>query len=275
MVIVRIVVVWQRRMEGGGIGGAALACPRMTRGYAFFDLDHTILPFDTQAFFCNFVLRREGWRRVYLVWYLLCAPLAPLRILDLRTMKRVFFSYLWGMKRETLERHVAAFLESDFEAALYPEVVAEIERHRAEGRTLIVNSASPEFYLEGIAEKLGFDHFVGTRMEVEERMPFLPRIAGPNNKHGAKVAAMREKGLIPAEPEMLGDSWAYTDSTADLPLLSLAEHGVMVHPGEELAAIGLEKGWRTMTPARPYSGKWSRRFTSLVQVLGLYRLEKS
>ncbi len=32
------------------------------RSYAFFDLDHTLLPFDTQALFCNFVLRRERWR---------------------------------------------------------------------------------------------------------------------------------------------------------------------------------------------------------------------
>lgn len=246
----------------------------MDRGYAFFDLDHTILPFDTQAFFCNFVLKREGWRRVYFLWYLLALPLAALRILDIRTMKRVFSSYLWGMKRERLEQYVAEFLNTDFTAALYPSVVAEIERNREEGRLLILNSASPGFYLAGISEKLGFDHFIGTDMKIEESMPFLPRIEGPNNKHGEKVDAMRERDLIPADLPMVGNSWAYSDSPADIPLLSIAEHGVMIHPGEKLATVGLEHGWRTMTPPRPYEGKWGGRWAMFLQALGLYRLEK-
>lgn len=246
----------------------------MARGYALFDLDHTILPFDTQALFCNYVLRREGWRRIYLLWFVLALPLAAVRILNLRAMKRVFASYLWGMKRERLEAHVREFLETDFEAALYPAVVAEVERHRDEGRELILNSASPEFYLRGIAEKLGFDHFIGTNMIVEEAMPMFPKIEGPNNKHGEKITAMRDRKLIPEEAEMLADTWSYSDSSADIPLLSLAEHGVMIHPGTHLEEVGLERGWRIMTPARPYNGKWGGRFASALQAIGLYRVQK-
>jgi len=251
----------------------AVSFSLMSRGYALFDLDHTILPFDTQALFCNYVLQREGWRRVYLIWFFLCLPFAALRLLNLRTMKRVFASYLVGMKRETLEKHVRDFLESDFQAALYPEVLAELERNREEGRILILNSASPEFYLAGISEKLGFDHFIGTDMKVEEKMPFLPKIDGPNNKHGEKITAMRERELIPDEADMLGNSWAYSDSSADIPLLSIAENGVMIHPGDRLATEGLEKGWRTMTPRRPYEGKWGGRWASALQAFGLYHLK--
>lgn len=248
----------------------------MSRGFALFDLDHTLLPHDTQALFCNFVLRREGWRRVYLLWFFLCLPFAALRLIGLRTMKRVFSSYLVGMKREVLEAHVRAFLEDDFRRALYPAVLEELERNRREGRLLILNSASPEFYLKGIAESLGFDHYLGTDLEVRERMAFLPKISGPNNKHEAKVVAMRERGLIPAEvmaeEVLLPDSWAYSDSSADIPLLSIVEHGVMIHPGAKLERVGLEKGWRTMTPPRPYGGKWGNRFAALQQACGFYRV---
>lgn len=244
----------------------------MPRGYALFDLDHTILPFDTQALFCNYVLRREGWRRIYLGWFFLSLPFAALRIFNLRLMKRIFASYLVGMKRETLERHVKEFLESDFKKALYPEVVAEIERNRDEGRVLILNSASPEFYLKGISEKLGFDHFIGTDMAVEDSMPLLPRISGPNNKHGAKITAMQERKLIPDDVDMLADTWAYSDSSADIPLLSIAESGVMIHPSKRLAEEGLKLGWRTMTPQRPYKGKWEGHWASVLQAMGLYRL---
>ena len=244
----------------------------MDHGYALFDLDHTLLPHDTQVLFCNYVLRREGWRRVYLLWFLPCIPLAVVGLLSLRTMKRVFSSYLWGMKRETLDRYITDFLGSDFDEALYPAVVDELERNRSEGRILILNSASPEFYLKGIAAKLGFDHYVGTDMAIPETIPFLPVISGPNNKYGAKIVAMRTRGLIPDDVAMLADSWAYSDSAADLPLLEIVESAVMIHPGERLAAIGAERGWRTMTPPRPYRGKWSGRIASCAQALGFYQL---
>ncbi|MEM7600311.1 MAG: HAD-IB family hydrolase [Verrucomicrobiota bacterium] len=251
----------------------------MSRSFALFDLDHTLLPHDTQALFCNFVLRREGWRRVYLIWFFLSLPLAALRLISLRTMKRVFSSYLVGMKKEVLETHVRDFLESDFQHSLYPAVVKELQRNRDEGRTLILNSASPEFYLKGIAEKLGFDFFIGTDMEVGETMAFLPKITGPNNKHGAKVTAMQRRELIPEslteEETLLPDSWAYSDSSADIPLLSIVEHGVMIHPGEKLEAVGLEKGWRTMTPPRPYQGKWGNRIAAFRQACGLYEVKES
>jgi len=259
-------------MGSGGEGRDRLPFHPMDDRYALFDLDQTLLPHDTQALFCNYVLRREGWRRVYLLWFLPCLPLAAVRLVSLRTMKRLFFSYLVGMTRATLDAHVADFLESDFDASLYPAVVAELERNRAEGRVLILNSASPEFYLKGIATKLGFDHCLGTAMEIPATMPFLPVITGPNNKHGAKVTAMRERGLIPEDVVMLADSWAYSDSSADLPLLELVENAVMIHPGAKLAAVGAEHGWRTMTPARPYAGKWAGRLAACAQACGLYRV---
>lgn len=248
----------------------------MARGYAFFDLDHTLLPFDTQALFCNFVLRKEGWRRLYLVLYVLALPLFLLRILNLRVMKRVFASYLWKMPKETLEKYVSEFLKTDFEKSLYPAVVAELERQREEGRLLVLNSASPEFYLNGIAEKLGFDRCLGTRMIVEDRMPMLPRIEGPNNKEEEKITAMVAEEIIPdlveEGVEVLLDSWSYSDSSADIPLLSIAEHAVMIHPGEKLASVGLEKGWRTMTPRRPYPSRKAGHWAAFLQIIGCYQL---
>jgi HAD superfamily hydrolase (TIGR01490 family) len=244
----------------------------MERRFAFFDLDHTLLPFDTQALFCNFVLRREPWRRVWLLWFLPCVPLAALGLLGLRTMKRLFLGYLVGMRRERLAELVEEFLETDFAAALHPELLAEVERHRREGRVLVLNSASPDFYLTGIAARLGFDEVFGTRVPLPGRLPLLPVIEGPNNKHGEKIVAMRAVGLVPEEPPVLADSWSYSDSSADLPLLELAEHAVMVHPGTRLAEIGALRGWRTMTPARPYVGRWGGHLAAARQVCGLYRV---
>ena len=239
-------------------------------GYALFDLDHTLLPFDTQALFCNFILRREPWRRLYLLWFLPCVPLG---IVSLDFLKRLFCSYLHGMPEEKLRGYAREFAETVVPRVVYPEVMAELERHRAEGHVTILNSASPAVYVEEIARVLGFDHWVATRLMVTDPMPWLPTIEGPNNKHEAKIPPMLP--FLPGEftgapGETLPDSTGYSDSSADVPLLSICERGVMIHPSETFAALGAEHGWSTLTPTRPYAGKWTGRLASVLQAFGLY-----
>ena len=89
--------------------------------YAFFDLDHTLIPFDTQMLFCNHVLRREPWRIFYLIIFLPVVPLAALKLIRSRNLKRVFMSYLWRMPKERLQRHVEEFVNRSVSAWIYPE----------------------------------------------------------------------------------------------------------------------------------------------------------
>ena len=66
-----------------------------TKGYALFDLDQTLIPWDTQLLFCNFVLKRMPLRRLYLLTLL---PLLPFyKLLGSDGLKRVFLNYLWGL----------------------------------------------------------------------------------------------------------------------------------------------------------------------------------
>ena len=256
---------------------ARVAGPPEAKGYALFDLDHTLLPFDTQALFCNFVIRREPWRVVYLLWFLPCLPLAVLRMVSVRWMKRLFCSYLWKMPQERLRRHARDFAETVVPAAVYPEVLVELRRHQTAGRMTILNSASPGVYVSEIARVLGFDHWVATRLVWYEQMPFLPEIDGPNNKHGAKIAAMSHllpPGFDAEAGDVLPDSWGYSDSSADVPMLSLCQHAMMIHPGKRFAALGAERNWWTLLPPRPYAGKWGGRLASALQACGLYWARK-
>jgi HAD superfamily hydrolase (TIGR01490 family) len=213
-------------------------------GYALFDLDQTIVPYDTQLLMCNRVLRMEGWRRLYLIFFGPVAVLGVLKLVSVTMMKRVFLSYWWGMRRERVEEIVEAFVEKDVMPCVYPEVVAEIERHRAEGRITVLNSASPEIYVSLIGKKLGFDYSFGTRVVLPERMPLVPEIPGQNNKHEVKIESMRE--ILPAgyaTGDVLTNSYAYSDSSADLPMLKMVVHPVMVDPSGRLREEGERAGW--------------------------------
>lgn len=239
--------------------------------FAFFDLDGTLLPWDTQLLFCNHVLRRHGWRRILLVPFFLILPLAALKILRSRGMKRVFLSYLAGMKRTEIEAVAEDFARQVADHHIWPEMRAQLEARRAEGCVLILNTASPDFYAKPIARALGFHHCVATKVVLPRVATFFPDIDGPNNKRAAKIDAMRARGLLPdGIPFPLPGSWSYTDSIVDLPLLECAEQGVLVHPKPKLATLGHQRGWTTLLPSPAVtSAAWKR--AAIKMILGLWK----
>lgn len=248
------------------------------REFAFFDLDLTLVPFDTQLLFCNHVMRAEPWRLFYLVPFAPCALLYGLKLIGDSALKRVFLIQLWGMPAERLARHVETFVAQHCPRLFYTEMLAELARHRAEGRITVLNTASPQYYAEPIAAKLGFDHCFATRVTVGERVRWMPRFEGPNNKDAAKIDAMR--AILPAgaagaagrggEAAPIAGSYAYSDSSADIPMLELAEHAVMVHPSAKLRRHGERRGWDERLPARPYEGRIGKWWATARQLLGCW-----
>jgi HAD superfamily hydrolase (TIGR01490 family) len=241
--------------------------------YAFFDLDGTLLPHDTQLLFANHVLRAEPWRRVLLAPFFLAAPFAALKLLRSREMKRVFLTYLAGMSPERLGEHVTTFVEKVLPPLFYPELLEAVERHKNEGRTLILNSASPQFWVKPLGDALGFDHSFGTLVEVPDSglTPF-PEIDGENNTRAAKLprmAALLGPGFDPAAPEPIAGAYTYTDGYVDLPLLACAEHGICVNPGSALTAEAALKGWTVLRPKKPFCCKAHERFATVAMALGL------
>lgn len=242
------------------------------KGFAFFDLDHTLLPFDTQALFTNFILRRDRRRTAYLPIFLPLGLLKALRLVRTVTAKRAFLSHLAGMNRDTLLGLAREFAGQVVKPWIYPELLERIEHHRRAGRILVLNTASPDFYAKEIGLSLGFHHCVATPFEIPAILPRLPRVTGANNKHGEKIRRMKDE--IPefagAGPEALRDSWSFSDSAADLPLLELAGRAVLVHPSPSLEKLGRARGWEILRPPRPYAGRAGDLLTAATQALGCF-----
>lgn len=237
--------------------------------FALFDLDQTILPYDTQGLFCNFVLRREGWRRLYLPVFAAALPLKAVRIIGTGGLKRAFLSYLWRMPRARLSELAREFAEVVVPPLCYPEILAEVEKHRAAGRTLVLNTASPEFYAAEVARVLGFEHCFGTRIVFQgDRVPLIPGMEGKNNKQHEKLVRMRH--LFGDVSFPLGGAWAYSDSKADLPMLRWVENPVVVNPDPFLAKIAAEEEWTVLRPPRPQKSRGEFGLDCLKQALGIW-----
>jgi HAD superfamily phosphoserine phosphatase-like hydrolase len=241
-------------------------------GFAFFDLDHTLLPHDTQALFCNYVLKRERWRTLLHLTFVPFALFRAAGLISTLRAKRAFMGYLWGMPEKRLQQYAQEFALNSARPWCYPEMLAIVEQHRSEGKKLILNTASPDFYGKWIAKELCFDLCYATKTYLKDRLEFHPSIL-TNNKHAAKIEAMYEdqpsiKALTESERRL--SCVAYSDSKADLPLLRLGVNGFLVHPNVALEAVGQKEGWPVLRPKRPYCSKWGDMWAVIRQMMGMY-----
>lgn len=235
-------------------------------GIALFDLDQTLIAWDTQLLFCNWVLRHERLRCLYLVVFLPSLLLA--RVLGSGGLKRVFLSFLWRMPRVRLEELVEGFVAHYVPGAFYPSMMEVVAAEAEKGRRLILVSASPEFYARPLGEALGFDASYGTRVEIGNIVPLFPDFTGGNNKREAKVTRLLEEGEITKEGVQENSS-GFSDSTVDLPMLRLCEEVLVVNPGAELQAIAEEEGWEVACPERPFQSRGQMAWRCLKQMCGL------
>lgn len=205
-----------------------------------FDMDGTLFSGDSQLRFARRILRRYGWRRLYLLLLIPCGILRGLRIINTPLMKRAFLSYAWGMKKETLLQECQAFVEEELIPDTFAPVLERLRAHQQAGDTTILCSASPHWWVQFYGKALGFTHTIGTPVALEEKVSLFPSIAAPGNNKGAnKLLRLADIGITHAD---IG----YTDSRADLPMLSICRKAVLIHPSDAL--ISQVPDGEVMTP---------------------------
>ncbi len=196
---------------------------------ALFDMDGTLFAGDSQLRFARWILRRHGWRRLYLFWLLPMGMLRGLHIINTERMKRAFLAYAWGMKKEDLHAECQAFVQEEILQILHPPVLERLRAHQAVGDTTVLCSASPDWWTRLVGHSLGFTHTIGTPTALADRVELMPAIPAPgNNKGTGKLVRLAAIGITQAD---IG----YTDSAADLPMLSICDKAVLVNPKSSFA----------------------------------------
>lgn len=234
------------------------------RGLALFDLDGTLIPWDTQMLFCDHVLKREGWRRAYLPFFAAFLPAA--KVLGDEGMKRIFLCYLWRVDREKLQEWVREFVPVFFPGRCYPQMLEKLRAHQETGHLTVLASASPDFYAAEVGRVLGFDLALGTPVESGDVMPLLPELT--NHKSGEKVRRLSEI-LGPPIDGTWPRSHGYSDSTADLPMLECCLENTLVNPSSRLTAIGENRGWEIVRPEKPWKNRKQHAIEVLRRITGI------
>jgi HAD superfamily hydrolase (TIGR01490 family) len=172
---------------------------------------------------------------------------------------RVARELIAGVPVRTVER-----LNPEVMAAIlpriYPQMLEEVYSHQDAGRATFIVSAAGNGVVEPLAGVLGMDGGIGTRYEVDGDGAFTGRFDGPFVYGRGKVEAME---AFAAEHGIgLEQSYAYSDSLSDLPMLRAVGHPVAVNPDPALAEIAGEEGWEMMRFER-----LGRRLVALVVTL--------
>ncbi len=121
-----------------------------------------------------------------------------------------------------------------------PFVPSLLAQHKAAGRTLVLATASNQASIQGLADRLGFDHVVATRWAVDGDS-YTGELDGVRLMGAEKCAAVL--AWADAEDVDLSQSWAYSDSRYDAPLLSAVGNAVAVNPDVPLAIMAVRRGW--------------------------------
>ena len=256
--------------------------------YAFFDLDRTLLSQDTMFLFCNYILKKNRIRTLYLILFIPAACLHLCGLINYITLKRIFFSFLFAIPAKELDTYAKDFVQKILLTLFTPKLLEEIKKHKKAKHYCILNTASIHVYAQYIAQELGFDDCYATNIELPKIMPLIPKIH-TNNKGAHKISAMQDvlpskiirhclSSTLYAQPPQIQGAYTYTDSIADAPLIHLAEHIILVQPSEKKLLAWLErekspiqknKTWSVIYHEQSYN-KCQRIFMVLRQMIGLY-----
>jgi HAD superfamily hydrolase (TIGR01490 family) len=212
---------------------------------AIFDLDNTLLGGDSDYLWGEYLIEQgivdeQTYRRENDRFY----EEYKNGSLDIYEFLTFSLEPLTRFDMPTLDSLRAEYMEKKIQSILLPAAEELLDRHRAQNHTLLIITATNRFVTEPIAQRLGVPHLLATDAEVVNDR-YTGRVAGTPCFREGKVQRLRQ--WLSEHGENLHDSWFYSDSHNDLPLLELVSHPVAVDPDDTLAWHAQQKSWRTIS----------------------------
>ena len=211
---------------------------------ALFDLDHTLLDGDSDVLWCDFLVERGVLdRATFSARNAAMARDYQAGTVGVQAFCDFYGSTLAGRTAAQWEPLRGGFLRDVVAPRIGAAARALVRRHQEEGALVVLTTATNRFITELTAQELGIAHLIATDCEVAADGRFSGRTQGTLNMREGKV--LRLHGWLAARGQALADfeSWAYSDSSNDLPLLGAVQHAVAVHPDAHLAAEAARCGW--------------------------------
>ncbi len=216
----------------------------MTPRLALFDLDHTLLPIDSDYSWGQFTITL-GWtdpvefaRRNDEVYAHYQAG-----TLDIHEYVR-FATEAFRLRgpHEAAQGH-RRFMQEVIAPAIRPEALALVERHRQAGDRLMVITATNEFVIRPIVALFGISEVISVELERDAGGWYSGEIKGVPSMREGKVQRLQMWLQAQGLSFDAVEATFYSDSVNDLPLLSRVQHPVATNPDARLRDHAQKSGW--------------------------------
>lgn len=212
---------------------------------AIYDMDRTVTRRATYTpFLIHCALRRSPWRLLLLPFVVASMTAYVLKLIDRGKLKEINHRLLLGHNRHPSELKplVESFADKMLSSNIRPGAREAIAGDRAQGRRVVMATASYRFYSREIAERLGFDDCIGTNsiLGLDERVH--AKIDGENCYGPAKLRMIQ--AWLASSGLTRGHVRFYSDHASDKPAFEWADEPVAVNPHDRLARLATERGWR-------------------------------
>ncbi len=207
---------------------------------AFFDMDKTLLAENSGTLYVKYRYERGEMDR----WDLVKGLGAYLRykagILDIDRWTKEMMADFKGQVEKDVAAEALDWFHDKVLPTIYPEAADIVRRHQQQGHVVCIVSGATRFVVKPLAEHLAIEHFLYTRMEVENGL-FTGRVVEPICFEEGKIYWIQQ--FIEEQGIDLAKSYFYTDSVTDMPLLELVGHPVITNPDPFLYRTAVKRRW--------------------------------
>jgi HAD superfamily hydrolase (TIGR01490 family) len=217
---------------------------------AFFDLDNTLIRGSSMYYLAKVLVREKVLSRRELGRFasaqakFIRSKTEDKKISQVITERAL--SLIKGREQADLTKFLDMTVNEIIKGALYKEVVNKLVWHTSRGDSTWLVTASPIEIAFNLAKKLKMNGALGTVSEVINGK-YTGRLQG-EVLHGPRKARAIFEMSTKANID-LTDSYGYSDSLNDLPLLCTVSNPVVVNPNTELLRIAKKNSWEVINPA--------------------------
>lgn len=215
---------------------------------ALFDLDHTLLPIDSDYAWGQFTTTL-GWvepvafaaqNTAFYEQYKACC-------LDIDAYIRFATAAFVARGPEKSAQAHVRFMAQVIEPNIRPAALALLAQHRAAGDEIVIVTATNAFITQPIATRLGVSELIALELQRDAAGWYTGAIEGTPSVQAGKVtrvlAWLADRGLSWRD---VTHSSFYSDSMNDLPLLELVDRAVATNPDPKLRALAQQRGWSVL-----------------------------
>ena len=208
---------------------------------AIFDLDNTLLSDDSDFLWGSFLVEKglvdkksydEANHRFYAEYKQGTLDIFEFLAFSLQPLTQYSIEKLNALHKEFMQKHITPVMTNKGKA--------QIKKHRDNGDTIIIITATNRFVTQPIADAFMVDDLIATDPEIIDGK-YTGKVAGTPCFQEGKITRLNE--WLKKTSHDLQGSIFYSDSHNDLPLLEIVTTAVAVDPDDQLKKTALEKNW--------------------------------